>query len=381
MVERDRPIDGPRPGHRRTSRSCSTATRSIRAGTTWPTRCLGCTNCTLACPTCFCSTRRGRRATLDGPDGGALAALGLVLHAGPLVPPRRQRPRVHQVPLPAVADPQGRELDRSVRHLGLRRLRALHHLVPGRHRHHRRGGGDPRRPMARRRAARQRSELTGDASRPPSTSTPVRARAAPPSAAEGRVACFVARACSTFRAGSFVFREGAAADALFLIRGGRVALEQHDPRAGAPSSSRRCGPATSSGLSWLFRRSAGRWTRGRSSPPRRSRSTRACVQATRCRRTRPSAWPSPSSSIISSTSASSASACSGSTSTDRAMNPARSPPTGPLVPVPVRVRAVAARSADVVTLTLEGASPRGAVRRPASSTCCTRSAWARCRSR
>ena len=80
-------------------------------------RCLGCTNCTLACPTCFCSTvediERSRRR-----DGGALAALGLVLHAGALVRPRRQRPRVHQGPLPAVAHPQAGELDRSVRHLG-----------------------------------------------------------------------------------------------------------------------------------------------------------------------------------------------------------------------------------------------------------------------
>ena len=36
------------------------------------------------------------------------------------------------------------DLDRPVRHLRLRRLRALHHLVPGRDRHHRGGPGDPR---------------------------------------------------------------------------------------------------------------------------------------------------------------------------------------------------------------------------------------------
>ena len=47
--------------------------------------------------------------------------------------------------LPPVDDPQARDLDRPVRHLGLRRLRALHHLVPGGDRHHRGGGGDPRR--------------------------------------------------------------------------------------------------------------------------------------------------------------------------------------------------------------------------------------------
>ena len=41
--------------------------------------------------------------------------------------------------LPPVDDPQARHLDRPVRQLGLRRLRPLHHLVPGRHRHHRGG--------------------------------------------------------------------------------------------------------------------------------------------------------------------------------------------------------------------------------------------------
>ena len=46
--------------------------------------------------------------------------------------------------LPAVDDPQARLLDRPVRHLGLRRLRALHHVVPGRHRHHRAGRGAAR---------------------------------------------------------------------------------------------------------------------------------------------------------------------------------------------------------------------------------------------
>ena len=47
--------------------------------------------------------------------------------------------------LPPVDDPQARHLVRPVRHLGLRRLRPLHHLVPGRHRHHRGGRRDPRR--------------------------------------------------------------------------------------------------------------------------------------------------------------------------------------------------------------------------------------------
>ena len=78
----------------------------------------------------------------------ALADLGLLLHLRLLLPARRQRPEQHEVPLPAVDDPQAGVVDRPVRHLRLRRLRAVPHLVPGRHRHHRGGGRDPCRPAA-----------------------------------------------------------------------------------------------------------------------------------------------------------------------------------------------------------------------------------------
>ena len=74
----------------------------------------------------------------------ARARVGFVLLARPLLHPRRQRPGLGTEPLPAVDDAQAGELDRPVRNLGLRRLRALHHLVPGGDRHHRGGGGDPR---------------------------------------------------------------------------------------------------------------------------------------------------------------------------------------------------------------------------------------------
>ena len=56
--------------------------------------------------------------------------------------------------LPAVADPQARHLARPVRHLRLRRLRPLHHLVPGRR------STSPRRSP---RSARRRSESDADA--------------------------------------------------------------------------------------------------------------------------------------------------------------------------------------------------------------------------
>ncbi len=56
--------------------------------------------------------------------------------------PRPRLPPAHPRALPAVAGPQAGELGRSVRHLGLRRLRALHRVVPRRHRPHRGGRRD-----------------------------------------------------------------------------------------------------------------------------------------------------------------------------------------------------------------------------------------------
>ena len=59
--------------------------------------------------------------------------MGLLFHHGFLLHPRRQCPTHRSVALPAMDDSQARELDRPVRHVGLRRLRPLHHLVPGGH--------------------------------------------------------------------------------------------------------------------------------------------------------------------------------------------------------------------------------------------------------
>ena len=85
--------------------------------------------------------RRGR----DRPHrrrGRAAADVGLVLLARPFVHPRRERPTERALALPTVDDPQARDLARPVRDVGVRRLRALHHVVPRRDRHHRRGRGD-----------------------------------------------------------------------------------------------------------------------------------------------------------------------------------------------------------------------------------------------
>ena len=46
-------------------------------------RCLSCTNCTLVCPTCFCTAVEDV-TTLDGDRAERVAAMGLVLHARPL---------------------------------------------------------------------------------------------------------------------------------------------------------------------------------------------------------------------------------------------------------------------------------------------------------
>ena len=56
-------------------------------------RCLTCGNCTLVCPTCFCTSVDDVNDLADG-GGGALAPLGLLLLRGLLVHPRRQRATV-----------------------------------------------------------------------------------------------------------------------------------------------------------------------------------------------------------------------------------------------------------------------------------------------
>ena len=93
-------------------------------------RCLTCANCTMVCPTCFCTTVEdvsdvSRRACR------AMAPLGFMFHAEFLLYSRRQRAGFRQVTIPPVDDTQAGLLDRSVRNFRVRGLRALYHLVPG----------------------------------------------------------------------------------------------------------------------------------------------------------------------------------------------------------------------------------------------------------
>ena len=81
---------------------------------------------------------------------------------------RRTGALVGLVPVPSVAHPQALDLVGPVRHVGLRRLRALHRVVPGRHRPHRGGGGDrrDRRPRRAGSGLRGRSREDSGAGRP-----------------------------------------------------------------------------------------------------------------------------------------------------------------------------------------------------------------------
>ena len=70
--------------------TCCWAISTIRAGTTWPMRCLTCGNCTMVCPTCFCTSVEDA-SDLAGAGSEPLAALGFLLHDGFLLHSWRQR--------------------------------------------------------------------------------------------------------------------------------------------------------------------------------------------------------------------------------------------------------------------------------------------------
>ena len=129
-------------------------------------RCLGCTNCTLVCPTCFC-TSVVQKSDLDGTTSTDGTDLGFLLRRrfregrGWLVPAARQGS------LPPMADPQVLDVVGPVRLERLRRLRPVHRLVPGRHR--RPGGARGHRGAG---PSRCRSRPTA----PASARTPIRDR-------------------------------------------------------------------------------------------------------------------------------------------------------------------------------------------------------------
>ena len=138
--------DGPHPRHRRPSRSCSTPTPSTRAGTTSPA---------AACPA---PTARWSARPASAPPSRTTADLtgdeavrGAVwdscftvgyshVHGGSV----RARPGRATGSGRPTSWPPGTTSSAP----RVRRVRALHHLVPGRHRPHRGGRRDPGEPVA-----------------------------------------------------------------------------------------------------------------------------------------------------------------------------------------------------------------------------------------
>ena len=180
----------------------------------------------------------------DRPHGRACRAphdLGFLLLAGVLVRPRRQRAQLGRRALPAVAHAQAADLARPVRHQRLRRLRTLHHLVPGGHRHH--GGGPGPRPGRRAREA----TVTIQTFEKVLSEHPFFRELAEPQL-DTVVGCV---ANTVFEPGEFVFREGEAADRFYLVREGKVAVEVFVPNKG-PVTIETIEGGEVLGWSWLF---------------------------------------------------------------------------------------------------------------------------------
>ncbi len=213
--------------------------RASALGRRSPSAASACGNCTMVCPTCFCTSVEdasdlvGRRR--------ALATLGFLLHHGLLLHPRRQRARIDEVPLPPVDDPQARDLVGPVRLLRLRRLRPLHHLVPGRHRHHRGGGRHPRQAGGKGGAMIEGME------------TIVREHPFFAGLSDETIALVAGctRNVRLRRRPVDLFREGDPADEFYLIRHGRVALELSAPGRGTITV-QTLGEGDVVGMSWLI---------------------------------------------------------------------------------------------------------------------------------
>ena len=93
-------------------------------------RCLSCTNCTLVCPTCFCSTMAdvtdlGGTASRERRWDSCFNHEFTYLHGHPVRASTQSRYR-------PMDDPQAVLLVRPVWDIRMRRVRAVHHVVPGR---------------------------------------------------------------------------------------------------------------------------------------------------------------------------------------------------------------------------------------------------------
>ena len=169
----------------------------------------------MVCPTCFCTTtedvdRPDRRRTRSAGAAGPPASRSTSPTSTAAACGTRRRSRYRQWMTHKLAT-----WHRPVRHLGLRRLRPLHHLVPGRHRHHRGGAGDPR--TTRRAGGKGNADLDEIIGRAPFFAglEPALWRA------DRRLRPQRALRCRT----SISSARAAPADRFYLIRHGRVAFE------------------------------------------------------------------------------------------------------------------------------------------------------------
>jgi ferredoxin len=105
-------------------------------------RCLSCANCTMVCPTCFCTTVEdvtdltGEQAERWRKWDSCFTLDFSYIHGGSVRPSAKARYRQWMT--------QTGLLDRSVWNFRLCRLRALHHLVSGGNRYHRRSASPSR---------------------------------------------------------------------------------------------------------------------------------------------------------------------------------------------------------------------------------------------
>ena len=205
-------------------------------------RCLTCGNCTMVCPTCFCtsvedtSDLTGTETSRERRWDSCFTMDFSYIHGGSVRSSGRSRYRqwmTHK--LATWFDQFG-----IVR---LRRLRAMHHLVPGRHRHHR---GSPRHPGQGLKAEGDGRWRWKDWNASSGTT-----RSSPGSTSPFWSWSAAARRTCGSNAGKYLFREGGPADQLYLIREGRVALEIAAPGSGAVTF-QTVGEGEIVGISWLF---------------------------------------------------------------------------------------------------------------------------------
>ena len=224
--------------HPTTSATCCATTSSTRAGTRSPSAASPAATARWSARPA--SAPRSRTRTTSTGARRALRASGT--RASPSTTRTSTAAAIRQIaegPLPPVADPQARHLARPVRQLRLRRLRPLHHLVPGRHRHHRGGRRDPRDRPKRRTHEDARRRRRGE---------PGRSRASTSAHLELIAGC---GQNTGFEAGEYLFREGDQADTFYLVRHGRVQLETFVPGRGAVTI-QTVDEGDVVGWSWLF---------------------------------------------------------------------------------------------------------------------------------